>query len=109
MKEKEIFWEVFGHFAKQGSAIRSLISFLIGGTVVLLLIVLAQHILAVAQLIFKCNLKIAHTTNTTSGLRAKLVSAKSRFGLMFLINALSLVRIALQKPAAGTEAIEQSK
>ncbi len=52
VKENEIFWEVFGHFAKQGSKIRSLISFLIGGTVVLLLIVLGQHILTVAELIF---------------------------------------------------------
>jgi hypothetical protein len=52
VKEKEIFWEVFGHFAKQGARIRSLISFLIGGTVILLLAVLAQHIYTVAQLIF---------------------------------------------------------
>jgi hypothetical protein len=52
VKENEIFWEVFGHFAKQGSAIRSLISILIGGTILLLLVVLVQHILTVAQLIF---------------------------------------------------------
>ncbi len=52
VKEREIFWEVFGHFAKQGPQIRSLISLLIGGTVSLLLIVLIQHILTVAQLIF---------------------------------------------------------
>lgn len=51
VKESEIFWEVFGHFAKQGRKIRSLISFLIGGTVALLLIVLLQHILTVVQLI----------------------------------------------------------
>lgn len=51
VKENEIFWEVFGHFAKQGRKIRSLISFLIGGTIALLLIVLLQHILTVARLI----------------------------------------------------------
>lgn len=51
VKEKEIFWEVFGHFAKQAPNIRAVISFLIGLSILLLLIVLTQHIWTVVQLV----------------------------------------------------------
>lgn len=51
VKEKEIFWEVFGHFAKQGYGIRSAILYLIGITIFLLMIVLLQHIVTVARLV----------------------------------------------------------
>jgi len=51
VKESEIFWEVFGHFAKQVPGVRTTISILIAATIGLLLIVLLQHILTVVRLV----------------------------------------------------------
>jgi hypothetical protein len=51
VKEKEIFWEVFGHFAKQGSGVRALIQILIAITAAFLMIVLIEHIVSVVRLV----------------------------------------------------------
>lgn len=51
VKENEIFWEVFGHFAKQGPGIRWVISTLIAITIFLLLVVLGQHVWSVISLV----------------------------------------------------------
>jgi hypothetical protein len=53
VKVKEIFWEVFGHFAKQGAGIRASIYILVGITLILVLITAVQHIWSAAHLFIK--------------------------------------------------------
>lgn len=62
VKEREIFWEVLGHFAKQAPALRSAISVLIAITVGLLLLVLLQHIWTVVRLVAPDFWAAAHQT-----------------------------------------------
>ncbi len=51
-KERELFWEVFGHFAKQGKAVRSIIQALSLLAVLLVVFVAAQHVLTGIRLAF---------------------------------------------------------
>ncbi len=53
IREQEIFWEVFGHFAKQGAFVRGVISWLIGISLALVFWTVGEHVYSGFKFIFK--------------------------------------------------------